>query len=167
MDVSLLTSLPFYGLDVTVDMLTTWSDVKFNADNTHISFGSCARSEMGKGEITGIWPYCHSFGLRPYLSSPPFVLYHLYRSIVTKNLSNLSSIPPTPLSPPTTIIPSLRSIPSTLLLWPGKESLPKAATTTRAVSLITLTPVTFFLSFAAVRNSIAVDSIASLTTAYS
>jgi len=50
---------------------------------------------------------------------------------------------------------------------PGKESVPRAATTTRALTLLTLTPVTSFLSFAAVRNSIAVNSIASLTTAYS
>ncbi len=48
-----------------------------------------------------------------------------------------------------------------------KESVPRAATTTRALTLLTLTPVTSFLSFAAVRNSIAVNSIASLTTAYS
>lgn len=53
MDVSSLTSLPSYGLDVTVDMLTTSSDVKWNADNVHISFGSYARREMGKGEIRG------------------------------------------------------------------------------------------------------------------
>lgn len=51
MDVSSLTSLPSYGLDVTVDMLTTSSDVKLNADNAHISFGSYTRREMGKGEI--------------------------------------------------------------------------------------------------------------------
>lgn len=48
MDVSSLTSLPSYGLDVTVDMLTTSSDVKLNADNVHISFGSYARREMGE-----------------------------------------------------------------------------------------------------------------------
>lgn len=103
MDVSLLTSLPFYGLDVTVDMLTTWSDVKFNADNTHISFGSCARSEIKKNKIRG---QEHCAFLLHFLSHhllcnpksmmskeyghiaialasgrlPPFVLYHLYRS---------------------------------------------------------------------------------------
>jgi len=51
MDVSSLTSLPSYGLDVTVDMLTTSSDVKLNADNVHISFALAGR--WGKGQIRG------------------------------------------------------------------------------------------------------------------
>lgn len=67
MDVSSLTSLPSYGLDVTVDMLTTSSDVKLNADNAHISFGSYTRREMGKGEIRN----CISDHWNFYLSEIP------------------------------------------------------------------------------------------------
>lgn len=95
---------------------------------------------------------------------PPFVLYHLYRSDKKpfKSFFSNSSQSAYYYYPFSSTID-----PAPLALRPGKESVPKAATTTRAVSLITLTPVTFFLSFAAVRNSIAVDSIASLTTAYS
>jgi hypothetical protein len=34
--------------------VTTSSDVKLNADNANLSFGSYARREMGKGEIRGL-----------------------------------------------------------------------------------------------------------------
>lgn len=44
MGVSSLTSLPSGVLDATVDMLTTSSDVKLNADNVHISFFRLLRS---------------------------------------------------------------------------------------------------------------------------
>lgn len=60
MDVSSLTSLPSYGLDVTLDMFSTSSDVKLYADNAHISFGSYARRQ---GSKSGNFHLPRDFGL--------------------------------------------------------------------------------------------------------
>lgn len=94
---------------------------------------------------------------------------HLPERVYGDNrMLNLPSfLPPTALSPPTTIIPSLRRVtPCSSGIKARKGISPKSGYDYES-SYPSNFNTGYFLSFAAVRNSIAVNSIASLTTAYS